>query len=658
MYASVSNQIISMAHYILSFCILFIVFPKLIFKNRDNTIFDTGVRNYMRIVFYYIVCGYFLVIVKLYELIGIVLVMYITYFIVVLKKISVRELQKKLTSINASIYDVVDGIIDYKALVRSYFKDKAQSIKNAIRNSCSQLYKMMILIIFMVVLIYSAYLRLYNAVIHAAPSMSDSSVTLAWMKYISERVLFHDGIYPQGFHIYLATLHKFANINQMYILNYTGPLNGVFITLSIYFLVSRFTGDKYSGVVAMVIYGLLGKTYTSELSAMRQIATNSQEFGFIFIMPTFYFYNKYLKEGKKEDLVTAFSGICVIGLVHSIAFAFVGIGMLVLVFVYFAVGLKDYWNRLWKVCISGILGIIVAAIPLGIGKLMNRPMHASSEEYLMEKLTDVYYPEIRNIDYIAFVSIFLVFLYIILNFRSIKNKMSYAFVFLFSITAFSIWYFGAAITKSVIVANRFSDLWDMIIPVIIAFGLHIVFGVIRIEKIRETILLCSATILLGSCIFYFKPEPLIPYKVQSDAMVEQYLGLTKKYAPTEWHFVSDVEGGYALTLGYGYHIENIDFLRYFNPADEYIEDINTKVKLPDIFILWEKNVFMGEMMSGQSKKNYEDRVLYNNQMGQWIDTYKKTHSNINIYYEDKDMIIYHISQKEVKESNSKKIWGD
>jgi hypothetical protein len=630
-----------MLHYIVSFVSLFIVFPWFVFRYREGSILDNLARNFIKIVFVYIIGGYLLVVLRIYEFLAIVILM------ISIKLFFSKESRKETAGFAIKANSYILDFAENKTSLRNDIGGLLRKAAGSVKKSLLALRDPAVLLLF-VACACSLYVRIYNAFIHPAPSMSDSSVTLAWMKYIESRMLFYDGIYPMGFHIYLATLRKFSGINQLYVLSYSGAISGLMTTLGIYFFTSRVTKSKSSGVVAAVIIGILGQMVFN--GWVRQAATNSQEFAYLFVMPTLYFYYKYLSEGNKDDLFTAFCGITVIGLIHTVAMVFCGIGIIVMIFVYFITSPIKRFKSVLKATLSGILCIVFSSLPLVIGMLVGVPLNESSADYLFSTTTQNYFPPIRFFDLAGFAALGLVVLYLLISIFTRKDVRIYLFILFYGVLSFLIVYYGPSMTKSLVITNRFSDMWNLFIPVIIGAAFNIITLVLRKISIRNAFQLLLAGALLTYSIYYTKLVPIIPYKVQSDAAVEQYLKISNNYRPTEWHMVSDIVGGYALAYGYAYHIQSTEFVVNFDPTQPQIRDLTSDVILPNIFIYYEKNVFVeeGELVSTLVRSQYEARLVARDALGAWLEKYKATHDDYTIFYEDKDLIIYYIKQDTTK----------
>lgn len=635
MYSSFLNQFTNLSHYIIAFILIFVIYPKFVFQNKNESVFEYLISNFIRMVFIVIVIGYVLAAFKIFEVFGILIALAIVLFLSRYLRNSDDNIEKIKYSAATFVYDLFDGKSKRKLIFKEYFKKTKEKLPKSKSNIFS---------IFMLISVigYSAYLRFYDAIMHAAPAMSDAYVTLAWMKYIDRRILFYDGIYPQGFHIFLATIHKFAFSNPLYILKYTGPLNGILITLGIYFVVSRLTKKMVPGIIAALIYGVLGSYISGDW--IRQAATNSQEFGFVFVLPTIYFIYKYVKENKKNYLITSLCGAAVCGLVHTVSLVFVVIGAAIVILSALIVNFKKSIKPSLFLILGGTASGVVSMIPIGIGLLFGLKFNTSANSFIMDFDSTLQISKLYIIDYVALASMVLMFFYIFISREKWKEKLFPVFIFLFSAASFFIYYAGGYLTKSTVIGSRGAALWYILISVVIGYGFYILFRVLYKIKIYDAIMyvLCLATIVTS--IYLLKPQPIIPYKMEYDSNIEQYLRITKAFRNSEWMIVSQDEG-YSVVLGTGYHMLVQDFLKNYNPQSIYLRDLKTKeiLRTQDVFIYCEKNVFTTDFDT--MKKIYARRKLEKPLLKEWVKKYSQKHNNLSKYYEDENIIIYRIHQE-------------
>lgn len=659
-YTTFLNHGQNFLHFAVGFIFLFVIVPVLITKKDNDTDADVlGIffKNYIKMVFILIVLGYSLVVLKLFELLTFIFIFIFLTLWKYIKKNPSASWRDLLHDLLTLIYAYTDGLIKPKHKIINFFlllKRKGQLFYELYLHGIYNLSRTMLLV---TVFSFIIYIRFYDAYIHAAPAMSDAYVTLAWMKYIINRILFHDGIYPQGFHIYLALLQKFSAIDPLYVLRYTGPLNAVLTSLTLYFAASRLTGNFYAGITAALTYGVFGQYMAVDWA--RQASTNSQEFSFIFIMPAIYYAISYINTGKKRELYTAGFAAFVAGLVHTLGYITVGVGFGAVVFTAVITNFKENIKRVLNICLMGLLSIMIALAPAVVGFLLGKEFHQSSSEYALSKAINISFPELYIIDYVSLTSIFLIILYsfyLLFFKKNRKEGFSLLSIVIFTISVFLIYYFGGALLNSSVIASRSGDLWYIVLPLCVGVGWHIVTNVISILRNKKLeVLICITAIAV--LVFFFKPEPIIPYKMEYDSNVEQYIRISEEFRPSEWLIVSQNEG-YALAYGKGYHLMLREFLDSYEPSERKLSrKVGSNIEIldvPHVFIYQEKKVFRTGFENLQSmydarEKDYED-------LTKWVKEYERYHDNISIYYEDEYIKIFYIHQPPDKKESFESLW--
>lgn len=660
MYESVWNQLYVLLHYSFSFLLLMVWIPKWVWKGKTpEDLGEQRMAGYLRIVFIYIVAGYVLVLLKLFEVLAILALLGLYGARKYLPRAAKAARVNLATAIGLFFYEVLDLGFRWKKTWRSTWSRWKQAWSAPWRGKGVAWWLTSLALL--AVLGASAYLRFQNAVVEAAPAMSDGYVTLAWMKYIEQRVLFHDGIYPQGFHIILAYLHKFAAIDQLYILKMTGPFNGVLITYGLYFAVSRFSGNRWAGIASAVVYGLAGIPLHGG-DWERQASTNSQEFAMVFVFPTFYFLAKYLQRGRRDDMWTGAAGLSVIGLVHTLIFAYAGMGLAIAMFVGVLLSLRTFGRRVWHLTLVGAVSVVIAVLPFGIGELLGSGLHGSSEDFLTSKV-QVAPPHLHLYDYAALVSGGLVFLGFLVRRKPLREKaMELVAVGIIAAT-FVLYEYGGAVTQSLVLATRSGALWAMAIPFAMGLGLHTLLRPLWRMPGCRIVHAAACAALVVYIVKGTQLQPIDAYKMEWDHGVEQYLLIAKEYRPKTWMIVSQNEG-YSLVLGNGYHMYLKDLVANYDPklpalthngwdkADPSVPD--------DIFIYNEKQVF--EVSKSNSiysllAPQYEQRKKDNEDLAKWMAIHQQYQSDAEVFYEDDTLRIYHLHKAQDPEAKQQQLWG-
>jgi len=641
------NQYANLIHLGISFCILFIIMAAVIFREEgeDAVPGERFFSRYIKMVFLIIIVGYGFVILKLYEVISLfifICLLSIFWRLPAGKRIDV--LKEKTSSLIVLFYEISDG----RFSLLNWLKDQSRRIMAIFWYKCYSMLKDPLNYLLFGVILGSAYLRFYDPLTHAAPGLSDSTVVQAWMNYISNRVLFHDEIYPQGMHIFDATLRKFAATDPIYVVKYAGPFNGVLTTIALHFFTSRLTGRKTAGIIAAFVFGVLGPFLP--LGWERQAATNSQEFALVFLVLAWYFVIRYLENKEKRLVITGAASLSVMGLAHSLIWAYACLGVLVICLSFFFIGPLKNLKAILNVALAGVFSVVISALPMLIGLLMGKSFNSAAESFLTDSLTaDI--TKLTYLDYVAVGGIIGIIILFLLS-RWLKEKPEpLLFVILMSvISLFSYMYLGW-LTGNAVLVTRIGILWSIIAALAIGMGWHAIMKILIRIKLLE-ILLCF-TVLIAATYFY-KPMPSVPYKMLYDSMVNQFVRISDEFTPTEWMIVSNEEG-YPYVLGKGFHMQLWDFADNYRPESKKLENIqNVEVMMtPDIFIIVEKKVFEPPLTA--TKERVEKRKAYYTQIENWVSIYKSFHDNITVYYEDENIKVYHIHQEKEKEFNQ--VWN-
>lgn len=630
-------------HYLFAMLLLFGLLAGLIFVKNGEEFLDIFFSNFSRMVFLIIVVSYILVIIKLFEFISIFAIM----MVLIIRKFYFTNPEniriRKLKDIRSWITDYIEGIIDLQKVV--LIKIKRKMLEKQSLDSWG-LAKILFLGTLIFTIIYSLLIRLYDAFANAAPAMSDAYVTLAWAKYIDNRILFYDGIYPQGFHIYLAVMKKFSSIDMLYVLKFTGPIVSFLIALGIYFSVSRFLKCKYSGFIAGAAYGLFGLYFTGSLE--RQTATNSQEFAFLFIMPCLYFFYKYAKSKSKEDFYVAGAAFAVIGLVHALAFIYTAIGIIVLGISFLIHDFFSLKKVFWKILGLCVFGGLVAVIPMGVGLIMGKGFHGASVDFIQETNFIPVFPTLIISDYLSMIAAALCLLLFFFRFKD-KATTAYLFLVLFWAMSFCLYYYGGHITDSLIVETRARELFAIASPVIIGGGAFSAFEILKKFDYKGIMRPVVSSVLVIWVFALSVPVPIIPYKMEYNSPVEQYIVISENYRPTEWLIVSQEEG-YAMVYGRGWHLMTGDFLKeYTGNHKGLIGDSSDEksINVPNVFIFHEKQIYKTYKEMDILAKAYDRRMAESLELGNWINKNMGVNDRMSLFYEDDYLAVYHLLQEEV-----------
>ena len=658
MYADIGNQAVHLIRYFGAFLLLFYFLPRLMFRKSEGDGFERAAAMFLKMTLFVIATGYALVLLKLFEVLGILAV----YGLVSAHRTSERwkaANARRLEHLTVGAFDLLEGKLPLKERLMEAARRRGERWKEAMLRRAKSPTELWAGALMVVVFGAAAYVRMYDALTSAAPALSDGNVTLEWMKHIDNRQLFVSGVYPHGFHIWLDTIHKFAMIDSVYVLKYTGPFNMLLIMAGMYLYLSRAAGDRWAALLAAAVFGILGMQFGGTFE--RQTATNSQEFAFVFVFPTLYFLHRYFQEKRKDDLVVAAAGMAATGMVHAIGFVYLGWGVAVTMAYFLLTRGRDSWKPALGVCAAGAAAVGAAAAPIAIGLfLMGRSFHSSSAEYLVSE-ADQFVTFLRDFDYAALYALALAALALLLRLRRFRSLSSVWIMTTICASTFVLYNWGAALTQSQVVATRSGELWGLAVPMAIGCAAHLATR--PLLENRRSLQLLLVTAAVAAMLAVWPPKPFIPYKMTWDSNVEQYLRISAEYRPNSWMIVSK-EDDYAVVYGSGYHMYLRKLVENYDPAKAHLtkrgeNEIDGGVP-DDVFIYVEKTIFKVEETNSIFPLRAEHYVRWEQEtkdVQAWVDAHRDAGHPVEVYHEDERLIVYHLHREPTREEMMQRIWG-
>lgn len=639
------DQDINLLRFAFSFVLVYVIWPNLMFRRTGEDWVERFFAGLIRMLALTIVLVYLLVIIKLYELLSLFwILMAINVFLRLPSGKRAGTIRAGVSSISLWIFDFLDGRVHPFRLLQARIYTESAKITSSARNLAvnEQLIEK---IMFAAVLLAAAVMRFIEPLQHAAPLMSDASITLAEVKFLEHRILFPYGIYPMGYHIYLSVLRKFSGSDAIYILKYAGPLSGVLTTLGVYLFVRKLSGRAVPAIAAAFVYGVMGQFLPIEWG--RQAASNNQEFALAFLLPAWHYVLQFLETGRRDYLWTAMTAFAVIGFVHSLILAFVWAGLGCLLFAYLLFRTREGILKIRKVLLAVGLAGIVAALPLPLGLLYGMSFNSSTTDFLTEQIQTVTVPAVTSMDKLALAGLVLFMLYTVWRQRTKPALVQATFIMLTGTASFLMYRYLGVLTHNAVLIFRMGILWAMLATVGCGLGLGVILKLLPGRIFRMESVICFG--LLAGVVVYVRPDYPQTYRMQYDSNVNQYLRISAEYTATEWMMVSEPEG-YDLVLFRSWHMQLREFLQ------KYMNGNLEELKMKDIFIVSEKKVYPVDFDS--LKEEMVQREKDYAELAQWVDIYKKNHQDLSVYYDDSDITVYHIHRPVTNQERNDRIWGN
>ena len=635
------NTIIYFVKYIIALFLLFVAAPRLVFTYSDIDVTESVVTNFLKTVFWIIVLGYITVWLRLFELITILAVMAAASAYKYYKqRIARGDAPPALTDdVQILVINHVEQVEKIAGKLLLWWEKRMDRFRYIISLYFGDAWVFTNALLLILVFAYSAYLNFYDSFAYAAPPNNEAFLSLARSKYLEHRLMFYDGIYPQGLYFLLAMMRKFAQVDALYVIKFAAPVFGLATCFAIYFFVSRIGGVNAGGIVSAITLGWLG----SHFQLFPALAGDPLWVSVMLAFFSLYCFFKYSDSCGKNYFFSAGLGTAAAGLVHPIGLVFIAVGIITLSLALLIAGVKNSLIKSLKM--AGILfsAVLISLLPAGVGLLMGNTFDRGYLETVFNTSFEKYVPAL--FDYIAIGGMALTLMH---AFVSIKNKCEF-------VARMWVFLLGSAVFLSALFAHRLGNgyaaekavfLWRIMIPALVGCGASAVFSTAnKVFKSKNSgYVFCMGIITV--LLIFFPQKPFSVQRGEINTIVEQYLKISGTYRPTQWVMVSRSEG-FALAYGSGYHMLPGEFVDKFNPRFKKLVDtsgpLSKTVSANYIFIFNDRTL----------SKTVEGKALDN-----WIESYDKRHENIELYYTDSKLDIWMIQQEHSRDEIMEGIWRE
>ncbi len=603
MYVHLNDQFIHVFHYLFSIVLILIILPRFflnsLYKDNLEKIFSDAIKMSCILIS----LGYILLIFQLFEIISVVFLLFFVGIRIIKFRRKSTTLEESISQLEALMYDFFDGKFKLREAINLYFKTRIQSVKIFFKDKFLNPKNMVTSISIIFILMFAIYIRVYNVLYLASPSYGNRYTTIKWIKDIRGNEMFNDGIYPQGLHIFWATIQEFTRIDVLYMAKYTGPLIQILIILGIYFVISRLTRNLVSGIVGMIIYAMLGGYIDSDFWKW-QVEADSGTFAHIFMLPVLYFLILYLRDFDMNALYTLFSGMTVIAFIHPTSYLYLVIGVCLISIVFYIAKWKKDGSSISRVLLLSLFAFILSIIPFIIGLFLGRGFH------------------------ISFVQMF---------------QSEHISTYMLSSTP---------------------TLLPLIVSILIGFSWNVILKYILRIPYQAFIERALLIIVIVSAMFFTVLKPIEPIKIDWDSSVDQYIGISKDFSPRTWMIVSK-ETFSSIVQGKGYHMNFQELVNNYTPSEKNLTLINASEPnlniAPHVFIYIEKE-FRDENFNqskyAQLTSLYETWRRDREAFMSWKDKYESENGEIEIYYEDVHLVIYYLERIQDLDEIQTDIWGE
>ena len=214
---------------------------------------------------------------------------------------------------------------------------------------------------------------------------SDVPVHNYWINYLGKNQIFVAGVYPFGFHCVIYYLHAVFQIDTYVLLRLFCVVQTWLIHMVLLAFIRACCKTKYAAYAGVGIYAVT--TIFNPDTFSRYYSTLPQEFGMLFILPAIYFALAFFQKKsseitQKEEKKTADWNLVFFALSFSMTLAahfydtmIAGLFCLGIAAAYiFCIFRREFF---WKIIAAGLIGIVIAVLPMGISFAAGTPLQGS-----------------------------------------------------------------------------------------------------------------------------------------------------------------------------------------------------------------------------------------------------------------------------------------
>jgi hypothetical protein len=644
------------AKMVIWFLVLFVLVARQIFvapeKNGGRAWADIT-----RMAFATMLIVHGLTLVGLYDLFGLVGAYILLYLVLMAFRpegLPVSAVEKLFTRAVLFVMDALEGRVDFKGL---YERQKRQ-LRERIPGWLPARDRLLWDLSFLWLLAGAAFIRLYSAMLQAGAS-SRFYVHLSWLKAVDRNGLFVGGLFPYGAYTLISALNKFALLDAGLMLRVAGGLGGVLVAVSAYSTVSRFSGRQGGALVAGSLYGILafgGLLPALPLTPAEVIPT---EIALAFLLPTCGFLATYILEKDKTSLLLFFQGLAVLFLIQP----FVGLLGLVSIIVGVPLALVVRGQRLkgaGALVLAAVAALLVGNVFYGLAFMGG--VDAPSDSVTLWNLIGLKDadslpppPALTPLCIAALVSIPL----LIIPAGRDKKAESLARIGGLSFGLYLLALTGLYLSPSIGWPALFSNsVSGAACSLVVCAVLGLVWGqveswlaalwrlVARTEAAGVgSFVTMAATVALLAVLLLATPQLLIqgPPAAEYDSAVQNIYRIKGEFLAYTWTVVADQEA-LPQIVGSGWYLDYNYFLTHYSPETYRYDpkDKEEKLHIPTdhVFIFAEKQV----LAAPATAKMVAQRAETQQQLLAWCRRYQELHDDMDVFYEDSNLVVYHIYQ--------------
>ncbi|MEA3341219.1 MAG: hypothetical protein U9R15_14745, partial [Chloroflexota bacterium] len=614
----------------------------------------------VRMGFYTIIIVHLLILIGVYDLFSLIISYVLLYFLLLFLRpegLPLAGVERLFGQSMAFLMDALERRVDYGELARRRWAE----LKTWARERAPDRDRTLWAIALLWVLLTSLYLRLYESLNHAALTPTFYS-HLKWLKGLTRGELYVDGIYPYGAFTLLNGLKLFTFLDEATLLRAAQGLTGVLTAAGVYFAVRYFSGRRDAALLGASLYGIFSFARVFPGLPFYPNEALPAELALAFLLPTWVFVARYLAERELVWLGLAFQGTVVVFLIHPL------IGVAALAGWALALPAGLVYGR-WRG--QGILWILLTALGVvvlgnvfyvvgGLGgkEWVEGPLALTTQmwERWLAEATDL--PRALATETPWFLAALLAIPFLLFpggdddELGSPRSTRTGRFTLALALFGAAILIGGGqrlgwsellasrlvAASASLLACAGLGTAYGIVASWVAALGRHFKSP---ISNLQSPILALGATILILVILLVASPPLVIKgaAKAEYDTVTLTIYDIKEEHLAYTWTIIGAPEV-LPHILGRGWYLNGDYFLQNYAPETYHYDPQEPEFSVPTehVYIMIEKNIYSAPFTA----EGLHQRVEMEQGLWDWCRAYEQSQDNITTYYEDDDIIVYHI----------------
>jgi len=487
-----------------------------------------------------------------------------------------------------------------------------------------------------------AYVRLGFPIGHAGLLYSDAYETLSWVEGVTLGQLFPTGIYPFGFYILMGEFTVFLHADVILVEKFFGPFVGVCMVLSIMWTTYRASGGRLAPVLASgIVYGLM--THFLPYTPARQSATDSQEFGNVFVLPVAWMAYQSWVTGAQGYRIAGAGMLTIVGFVHPIALLNALMAAVAgTVGAWLTHGVQWAVFRSWLGLVAGA-GFIAGA-PLAVALGLGVPLLSTGVTFITAHTTVVTAPTPMPATFAALAGGFALVVICLVQGR---RRAGARFDLGIALTALLVLLSAMFIQQLPRLGIHNVALWSRAGEfVALGDGLCIGMGVLAIQRLLESGLGAAwgerigAGAVMAAGLAILAPtglRPLHAYRMNSDVWVREMVILNRELPRYDW--LSVAAGAYAFVYGEGFNLEPGTWTGGASLATRWPRFDGRPVSEDYLLFVVPRQA---SYPVADSPAEYATAVVQRNDVAAWVHAWEARYGAMPVYFRDRTLTIYEL----------------